>query len=367
MQKDSLKVQYLDETYENLAALGKDEEKKNTVFLVRHKQSGKIYVKKYIDRSLVRIYEKLRLIEDCHLEKIYDYAADETKGIVILEYISGMTLQEYIEEKGILTKHDACHIIEELLGILKKVHEIGIIHRDINPNNIMLSNDGVWKLIDFNIARQKKEGQYKDTTILGTVGYAAPEQFGFLQTDERTDIYAIGVLWNVLLTGCFPTEKCYSVFPVSAMIRQCIEMDQEKRYRNAEELLKDIQRNDNKSESKKGLLSWLPGFRTGCVWKNAIASIGYFAMILCTSSFIEECSANWWACVLETIAVFLYIWGATLAAANIGYWDRRISVFRKLPKVIRILLRFLMWFVLFLAGVMLENYVKYDLLGMVRK
>lgn len=360
-----MKVQYLDETYENLTALGTDadnvQKSKAAVYLVRNRQTGKIYVKKYIDRQLIAVYEKLKTIEDCHLEKIYDCAADEKMGIVILEYISGRTLQEYMEEKGKVSEQEAGNIIEELLKVLKKVHGVGIVHRDINPNNIMLSNDGVLKLIDFNIARQKKAEQSKDTTILGTVGYAAPEQFGFTQTDERTDIYAVGILWNVLLTGCLPTDEKYAVSPVKELIQRCTEIDGRLRFENAEELLKAMKKKENFR-----IFSWLPGFRTGMVWKKVVATIGYTLMILYSVISIKECAGSLQTCVLEIIAVLLYIWSATLVAANIGKWDRRLF-FKKVPKPVMVVIRVLLWVFLFYYGVLLENYVRYDLMGIPRK
>lgn len=166
-------MKYLDEIYENLTALGCTEDKQNknaSVFLARHKLTGKIVVKKYVEADRIAVYEKLSRIDDIHLEKIYEYAVYEKQGIVILEYISGMTLEEQIREKKIFSEDEACHIIKELCIALQKVHKERIIHRDISPKNIMISNDGVLKLIDFDIAREKKDKKSRDTVILGTEG-----------------------------------------------------------------------------------------------------------------------------------------------------------------------------------------------------
>ena len=152
MQQDHLKARYLDETYENMSML-----KENT-FVVRHRQTKKIYVKKYVAKELLPIYLRVQKICDHRIEKIYTCAEDTDRLIVITEYISGTTLQEYIEDHGPLPERRACAIIEDLLQILQKIHREGIVHRDITPSNVMLTNDGVTKLIDFNIARQKKRG-----------------------------------------------------------------------------------------------------------------------------------------------------------------------------------------------------------------
>ena len=93
------------------------------------------------------------------------------------------------------------------------------------------------KLIDFDASRFFKKGQSKDTVIIGTAGYAAPEQLGFAQSDERTDIFALGVLMNVMLTGEHPTNKLYKG-KLRKVIEKCIQLDPQKRYKNVEELKK---------------------------------------------------------------------------------------------------------------------------------
>lgn len=371
MQKDSLKAQYLDETYENLAPLKGSAEEKVNIFVARHRQTGKIYVKKYVNKSLIPIYKKLLQINDCRMEKIFDYGADAQKGIIITEYISGLTLQDYLEENGPLSEQEACSIIENLLQVLQKVHHTGIIHRDINPHNVMLSNDRTVKLIDFNIARQKKESQSQDTAILGTAGYAAPEQYGFLQTDERTDIYAVGVLWNTLLTGCLPSQQKYSRHPLGEIIRRCTEMDIRQRYQNVQEILDALDkctppplRQYVDTDNTAGEIhSWIPGFRTGSVLKSIVASFGYCLMLLVSAYSIWECKSPWKALILEILAVFLYTWVAPLSAANIGYFDRKIPFLRNIPTPARLIFRFFLCVSFFVIGFSLEIYIRDTLLG----
>lgn len=383
MEKYGYKMQYLEESYEKLTHLGEKREQEASTFLVKHRQTGKIAVMKYVDISVLPVYEKISQMGNPHLEKIDSYASgqrievlDLPNGtqtaickeiaVVIAEYIGGMTLHEYMERKGILDRQEVSWLMGQLLEVLEAVHEEGIIHRDINPDNIMISSDGVLKLIDFGIAREKKEGKRQDTTILGTVGYAAPEQFGFLQTDERADIYAVGVLLNKMLTGYFPAERLYDREPMKNVIVRCTALDLEKRFKNIRELATalDISIKTMKKEYK---LDWLPGFRTGVVWKNVIAAIGYCLMIMYSIGSIAECAVTWQGMVLEAVAVFLYIWMAALLAANVGNWDRKVPVFEKLPKAVTIVIRVFLWIMLFYYGVMLENYVRYDLLGFPKK
>lgn len=185
------------------------------------------------------------------------------RGIVLTEYISGMTLHAYMERNGRMEEKAAIDTIRELLLALEKVHRLGIVHRDINPDNIMISNDGVLKLIDFGIARQKKQQKSHDTTILSTAGYAAPEQFEFFQTDERTDIYATGVVLNKLLTGRFPGEELYRKEPVRDIILRSTAMDAGERFRDATTMLEALGQKRENIIEKKFTVFWLPGFRTG--------------------------------------------------------------------------------------------------------
>lgn len=368
MPRDDLKAQYLDATYEELSPL------KRNAFVVRHRHTGKIYVKKYVDKALLPIYQKLQQIQDCRTEKVFDHAADEKRGIVITEYISGRTLQEYHEERGSLPEVEVCTIIEDLLLTLRTIHSAGIIHRDITSSNVMISNDGILKLIDFNIARQRKETQGTDTTILGTAGYAAPEQYGFSQTDERADIYSVGVLWNVLLTGCFPSEKRYTGHPLSMIIQRCTEMDSRQRYQNVQEVLDEMEscglrrpepRADTQ-EDARDIHTWIPGFRTAVAWKCIAAVLGYSLMILYSIYSISECSATGLSLVLEAIAIILYVWLTPLIAANIGYFDRKIRFLKRLPTPAKVTIRIIFCVTIFIVGFSIESYVRGPLLGITK-
>ena len=116
--------------------------------------------------------------------------------MVTEEYISGETLDEKLHRQGVMPPELVKYYIRQLLEALEQIHAQGIVHRDISPKNVLISTDGVVKLLDFDIARRRKQNQNADTTILGTVGFASPEQYGFLQTDATADIYALGVLMN---------------------------------------------------------------------------------------------------------------------------------------------------------------------------
>ena len=129
-------------------------------------------------------------------------------------------------------------VISVLSGVMA-LHDAGYIHRDIDPSNIMLTNDEHIKLIDFGIAKIINTHEEKDTVNLGTIGYAAPEQFGFSQSMPATDIYALGVLANELILGVHPTVKVPKG-KIGKIINKCTATQISARYQTASELKKAL-------------------------------------------------------------------------------------------------------------------------------
>ena len=373
------KLQYLEESYEVLACLGNRPGQE--VFLVRRKNDGKIYIKKYVSAKSVEVYTRLQDIVQRNIPRIYCVAQGEDKGIVIEEFINGETLEEYMEKRGILEENQVCSIVREICSALFVVHNRGIVHRDIKPENVMISNDGVVKVIDFGIARNIKEGKTQDTEILGTAGYAAPEQYGYGQTDARADIYATGVLMNRLLTGELPAQHLYSAPVLQDIIKRCIEMDARNRFQTIQELKGSVETTGTRPERKTEenrfkikenkhpgcVIKGIPGFRTGVLWKNIVATLGYIFLTISTYALMQDYTSSIEVFLLEASAVFLYLWAATLVGFNVGDWDRKFILTRRLPKEVMLILRIVLWAVIFDLGFRIENYVKYDILGMIRK
>ena len=116
------------------------------------------------------------------------------------------------------------------------LHNSGIVHRDIKPDNIIICDDNNVKIIDFDISKIYKSNQRSDTQTLGTVGFAAPEQFGMQQSDARTDLYSLAVLLNVLLTGEHPSVKMCENKKILKVMKKCLSINPDERYSTAEEL-----------------------------------------------------------------------------------------------------------------------------------
>ena len=187
-----------------------------------------IYIRKKIPYTGLP-YQKLKELSHPLLPKIYYAAEDERQTCVIEQYIDGQNLQDLLERKGALPEAKVRHIGLQLCDALDFLHGQGIIHRDIKPSNVIIKEDETVCLIDFGAARVIKGDTDQDTRILGTPGFAPPEQYGFAATDYRSDYYALGMTLQTLL------GKEYKGTLTKA-IRRCVELDPERRIQTVAEL-----------------------------------------------------------------------------------------------------------------------------------
>ena len=181
----------------------------------------------------VAAYEELQNIRHINLPEIYDVLEMEDGQIVLEEYIDGLTVAQVME----IDQYRSSGARKVLLGLcdaLTALHGYGIIHRDVKPENVIVETSGRVVLIDFNASRIVS-GASKDTVIMGTVGYASPEQLGLAQTDARTDVYAVGVLYNVMLTGQHPSVTIASG-KAGRIVRKCTAVNPNERYQSTNEL-----------------------------------------------------------------------------------------------------------------------------------
>jgi len=178
-------------------------------------------------------YELLCKVRCENLPEIYDALAMDDGQIVLEEYIDGVTVEQ-VMQTGKYRCRGAKKVLSGVCNALTVLHDRGIIHRDVKPENVMVDKSGRVVLIDFNASR-KESAAGKDTVIMGTVGYASPEQLGLSQSDTRTDIYATGVLLNVMLTGKHPTEA-FARGRAGQIVRKCTMLNPNDRYQSAQEL-----------------------------------------------------------------------------------------------------------------------------------
>ena len=255
---------------------------------------GTFYVLKTVLAEDLELYKKLILVKSPYFAKVYDVTVLEDQFVAVLEYVQGETLEQYLKSRGTLEEYTTCSIAYDICQALEQLHYFGIIHRDITPKNIIITGDGTAKVIDFGISRLEKKGATRDTEFLGTAGFAAPEQYGFSQTSPRTDIYAVGVLMNYMLTLKFPNEELASG-SLRPIIEQCIHIDEADRYRNVDALKSTLRKylsnheeatntaKRSESDGTEFSLNALPGFRHNIWWHKVVAVLYYissFMMVL---------------------------------------------------------------------------------------
>lgn len=227
--------------------------------LCLYEPTRKLYVQKTVALAAKAYYERIAGIDSPYLSKVLCVREQQGKLTVVREYLSGDTLAHLLQAKGTLAPDAAITIITQICRGLEALHKNGLVHRDITPNNIILSPDGNARIIDYGIARAFDTKKSADTQILGTPGYAAPEQFGFSQSNAQTDIYAVGVLLNVMLTGKLPSEQRAEGM-LGRIISKCIEIDAKQRYRDISELKLAL---ENKAAASRAdrFIKAIPGLR----------------------------------------------------------------------------------------------------------
>lgn len=207
----------------------------------------------------------IAMLSHQNIVKVYDVSFGDMIQYIVMEYIDGITLKEYIDQQGIIEWKDALHLTTQVLKALQHAHECGIVHRDIKPQNIMLLQDGSIKVTDFGIARfSDKATRTMTEQAIGSVHYIAPEQAKGDVTDGKTDIYSVGVMLYEMLTGRLPFdgESAVSValmqlqstpkrpreinpgIPIGLeqITMRAMQKQPEDRYASAAEMLSDIER-----------------------------------------------------------------------------------------------------------------------------
>jgi serine/threonine-protein kinase len=223
-----------------------------------------IAIKERIKKEFIESCKRVaRLDEHPNIVKIYEFFEQDNKIYVVFEYVEGRNLDSILDEKGKLSLKEAIAILLPVLDALSFAHERNIIHRDLKPSNIIITKDGKVKVIDFDIARELKNGITRASGVQdtsGTVVYMSPEQ-ELGSYDERADIYSLGVCFYEMLTGELPFKgpnflvqkermmfkKPSEIEPslqaqVDEIILKCLQADKEKRYNSIQELLNELQK-----------------------------------------------------------------------------------------------------------------------------
>lgn len=149
----------------------------------------------------------IAMLSHPNIVKVYDVSFGDVIQYIVMEYIDGITLKEYISQQGVVDWKTTIHLVSQILSALQHAHQHGVIHRDIKPQNIMLTEDGTIKVTDFGIARLSDNNTRTMTDqAIGSVHYIAPEQARGSVTDGQSDIYSVGVILYEMLTGKLPFD-----------------------------------------------------------------------------------------------------------------------------------------------------------------
>ncbi len=199
------------------------------ISLVKDVETGTVAVRKKLRPELLDVYRRL-MDETCpYLPRVYETEEYEGECFAYYEYTEGETLEDMMQE-GSYTIDDAEKWMEQLCVAMAALHAMrpSVVHRDIKPENIIISKEGNLKLIDLGAARMFKRGRVADTEQIGTRGYAAPEQYGFNQSDSRTDIYAAGIVLHAVMERFNEKAK-----PYEAIAARCARLDPKDRFTSA--------------------------------------------------------------------------------------------------------------------------------------
>lgn len=252
---------------------------KKSVSIIRDKNTGSLYVKKTLTIFDLDVYKYLHEHPIKNIPKIIDYDLKNDTLTITEEYIEGITLSDYLENRNLDIKtfyshvYKLCDIIQDLQNANNSNdrNEKSIIHRDIKPSNIIITPNGDLYLIDLNAAKFYKPSEDKDTTLIGTEEFAAPEQYGFGSSNKATDIYAIGSLMKHYLAFFNDADFEKRINPI---IDKCTKIDYKDRYGSIFELKADLFRSEHNIMNLV-----IPGFRSFNFLHMVLATFGYLLII----------------------------------------------------------------------------------------
>ncbi len=328
------------------------------VYLVQHRDSGRFYVKKILDVYSADVYKDLQAHPIPGIPRIIDSWEEDRQLVIIEEYISGVTLRDMIEStsspaadtdlREVLTVERIGRYMSDLCEILERLHEHNppLIHRDIKPSNIIITSCGNVMLLDFNAARfySGEPGRESDTRLLGTKGYAAPEQYGFGESSPQTDLYSIGRVLQECVDVLPKTdidsgnhigrqksasEKITDPHTFDSVIQKCTQMTPSKRYSSAA-ALKNALLGCLGQSSRPDIMGPMinpylpPGFRTLNPWKMLIASVVYF-LVFDLSLTLKDQTASMQVLWMERLLVLF------LGLMNIALGSNYLGIQRYMP------------------------------------
>lgn len=209
---------------------------RGSVHLLRHEAGGQRFVLRRFTGN-AEVYRRLLHCTCRNLPAVYEVASQGEENLVLEEYIQGDNMGDLLQG-ALFTVEETRSVVDQVCRALWVLHDLAAVHRDVKPENIILRGSEA-VLIDFDAARLYKPEEDTDTQVLGTAGFAAPEQYGLSQTEQRTDIFAVGVLINVMLTGKHPSKKL-AEGRMGRIVTRCTQVNPKKRYQSVLQLMEAL-------------------------------------------------------------------------------------------------------------------------------
>lgn len=197
------------------------------------------------NRDLSDLCRALMTVRNPNMAVVYDYAYENGDTYICEEQIDGTTVEELMKNNGLFSEKETAKIVIEVCKALESIHSLKppVVHNDITVSNIMIREDGSVKLFDFDISRVYKKGQRQNTVLFGTESVAAPEHYGYGQSEPRTDIYCLGATMHKMLTGAGLDDEHRVTYNgrLKSILEKCTEYDPSNRYESATELIKVLE------------------------------------------------------------------------------------------------------------------------------
>lgn len=284
-------------------------EKANKQWAIKEVRKDGVKDFELIKQGLIVETDMLKKLSHPSLPSIVDVIEDDNTFLIVMDYIQGNPLSKTLEEYGAQSQENVVEWAKQLCDVLGYLHsrKPPIIYRDMKPANVMLKPDGSITLIDFGTAREYKSKNIADTTCLGTIGYAAPEQFGGMgQTDARTDIYCLGATLYHLVTGMNPCEPPYEIKPIrqinpalsnglEKIIMKCTQRDPDARYQSCAELMYDFEHFDEMDNTYRRKMK----FRLGIFITSVILTIGFGCVAIWGNASAENIKSKNYSYILS--------------------------------------------------------------------
>jgi hypothetical protein len=276
--------------------------------LIIDETTGRLFLRKELVYYDISVYAFLVSHQNPHLVRIYDAWQEGDKLVVLEQYLQGVTLEAYLAENDV-SLAERQRIAQEVCEALEILHSADppIVHRDVKPENVMITDSGRAVLMDYDASKREKPSQTRDTVLLGTRETAAPEQYGFGASSVRTDVYGMGKLVATLLGD----HRAYR-----AVIRKATRLDPEKRYRSIADLRRALQMIDGTFEDPSRHF-----------WPRVFGTALCVIIALALSRMMDFKTASPSAGVIMQIGVFI----AFLSSIEVGFnWT---GLFWHLPLV----------------------------------